>query len=165
MFACEHEGLDPDILVIGKSLGGGFYPISAVLASREILGLLTAGSHGSTFSANPLGCAAAREAIRVLQEEGLVENADELGEYFMKKLSSLKSRNIRTVRGRGLLIGMELEPEAGGARRYCEALAQEGLLCKETHGNVIRFVPPLLIKKRDLDWALRKIKKVFKELD
>jgi ornithine--oxo-acid transaminase len=165
MFACEHEAVVPDIMVIGKSLGGGYYPISAVLSSREVLGLLTAGSHGSTFSGNPLGCAVAREALRILQEEEMIANAAELGEYFLRKLSSLKSRNIRIVRGRGLMIGLELKPEAGGARRYCEALAAEGLLCKETHGNVIRFMPPLTVKKRDLDWALKRIKKVFKELE
>ncbi|NOR14412.1 MAG: ornithine--oxo-acid transaminase [Candidatus Aminicenantes bacterium] len=165
MFNCEYEGLVPDIMVIGKSLGGGFYPISAVLSRREILGLFTAGSHGSTFSANPLGSAAAREALRVLQEDGMVEIAAELGEYFLKKLNSLKNRNIRAVRGKGLLLGVELRPEAGGARRYCEALAQEGLLCKETHENVVRFMPPLIIKKRDLDWAFKRIKKVFKELE
>ena len=165
LFACEHEGVTPDVMVVGKSLGGGCYPISAVLSQREVLGLFTAGSHGSTFGANPLACAVAREALNVLQEEYMIENAEEMGEYFMDKLQTIKSRHIKTVRGRGLLIGIELEPEAGGARRFCEALEEEGLLCKETHEQMIRFAPPLVIKKKDLDWAFKKIKKVFKDLD
>jgi len=165
LFACEHEGVVPDVMIIGKSLGGGAYAISAVLSQREVLGLFTPGTHGSTFGANPLACAVAREALTVLQDEEMVENAARMGDYFMNRLMSLKSRHIRTVRGRGLLIGIELEPEAGGARRFCEALEKEGLLCKETHEHVIRFAPPLIIKKKDLDWAYKRIKKVFKDLD
>ncbi|MGB2908543.1 MAG: ornithine--oxo-acid transaminase [Candidatus Aminicenantaceae bacterium] len=165
LFACEHEGVVPDVMIIGKSLGGGAYAISAVLSQREVLGLFSPGTHGSTFGANPLACAVAREALQVLQEEAMIENAAQMGDYFMARLQSLKSRHIRTVRGRGLLIGIELEPEAGGARRFCEALEKEGLLCKETHEHVIRFAPPLIIKKKDLDWAYKRIKKVFKDLD
>ena len=165
LFACEHEGVVPDVMIVGKSLGGGAYAISAVLSQREVLGLFSPGTHGSTFGANPLACAVAREALKVMQEEEMVENSAQMGDYFMTKLQSLKSRHIRSVRGRGLLIGIELEPEAGGARRFCEALEQEGLLCKETHEHVIRFAPPLIIKKRDLDWAYKRIKKVFKDLD
>ena len=165
LFACEHEGVDPDVMIVGKSLGGGAYAISAVLSQREVLGLFSPGTHGSTFGANPLACAVAREALQVMQDEEMVENSAQMGSYFMSKLQSLKSRHIRSVRGRGLLIGIELEPEAGGARRFCEALEQEGLLCKETHEHVIRFAPPLIIKKRDLDWAYKRIKKVFKDLD
>jgi len=165
LFACQHEDVVPDVMIIGKSLGGGGYAVSAVLSHRDVLGLFTPGSHGSTFGANPLACAVAREALRVLQEEGLIENAARVGAYFMDRLRSLKSRHIRTVRGRGLLIGIELKPEAGGARRFCEALGEEGLLCKETHEHVIRFAPPLIIKKKDLDWAFKRIKKVFKDLD
>ncbi len=165
LFACEHEGVVPDVMIIGKSLGGGAYAISAVLSQREVLGLFSPGTHGSTFGANPLACAVAREALQVLQEEAMIENAAQMGDYFMARLQSLKSRHIRAVRGRGLLIGIELEPEAGGARRFCEALEEEGLLCKETHEHVIRFAPPLIIKKKDLDWAYKRIKKVFKELD
>jgi ornithine--oxo-acid transaminase len=127
--------------------------------------LFSPGTHGSTFGANPLACAVAREALQVMQEEAMIENAAQMGDYFMARLQSLKSRHIRTVRGRGLLIGIELEPEAGGARRFCEALEKEGLLCKETHEHVIRFAPPLIIKKKDLDWAYKRIKKVFKALD
>ncbi len=162
LFACSHEGVRPDILIIGKSLGGGCYAISAVLSPRTILGLFKPGEHGSTFGANPLACAAAREALSVLVEEEMVENSAEQGEYFLEKLESLRSRHIKEVRGKGLLLGIELEPEAGGARRFCEALMEEGLLCKETHEHVIRFAPPLIIKQKELNWAFRRIQQVFK---
>jgi len=165
LFACDHEGVRPDVLIIGKSLGGGCYAVSAVLARREVLGLFTPGSHGSTFGANPLACAAAREALKVTKEEKMIENSAELGDYFINKLKTIKSRHIQEVRGKGLLIGIELKPEAGGARRFCEALEQEGLLCKETHENVIRFAPPLVIKKKELDWSFKRIKKVFNDLN
>jgi len=165
MFACDHENVKPDVLIIGKSLGGGCYAVSAVLADREVLGLFSPGSHGSTFGANPLACAAAREALKVTVEEEMVENAAELGAYFIQKLETIKSKHIQEVRGIGMLIGIELNPEAGGARRFCEALEKEGLLCKETHESVIRFAPPLIIKKKELDWSLKRIKKVFKDLD
>ena len=164
LFASEYEGVRPDMVVVGKSLGGGCYPISAVLASRDILGVFKAGEHGSTFGGNPLACAVAREAIRVTREEKLVEAAAERGVYFMAKLRTIKSRHIKEIRGRGLLIGIELHPEAGGARRFCEELMKEGLLCKETHENVIRFAPPLVIRDKDLNWALKRIKSVFKRL-
>jgi ornithine--oxo-acid transaminase len=165
LFGCDHESVKPDVMIIGKSLGGGCYAISSVLSSREILGVFTPGTHGSTFGANPLACAVARESLRVLQEENIVMNAVEQGEYLHEKLQAIKSPSIREVRGKGLLIGIELKPEAGGARRYCEALAEEGLLCKETHETVIRFAPPLTIKQKDLSWAVKKVKKVFKQLD
>jgi len=164
LLACDHEGVKPDILVIGKSLGGGCYVISAVLSPRTILGLFKPGEHGSTFGANPLACAAAREALSVLVEEEMIENSAEQGEYFLEKLKTLKSNQIAEVRGKGLLIGIELEPEAGGARRFCEALKEEGLLCKETHEHVIRFAPPLIIKQKDLNWAFRRIQHVFKHI-
>jgi len=164
LFGCDHEGVKPDLLVIGKSLGGGCYAVSAVLSPRTILGLFKPGEHGSTFGANPLACAVAREALSVLVEEELVENSAEQGEYFLEKLKTLKSSHIAEVRGKGLLIGIELEPEAGGARRFCEALKEEGLLCKETHENVIRFAPPLIIKQKDLNWAFRRIQQVFKRI-
>ncbi len=164
VFACDYEGVRPDVAIVGKSLGGGCYPISAVLADREILGLFKPGDHGSTFGGNPLGCAVAREAIRVIREEKLVENSAELGEYFVGKLKSIRSRHIKEIRGRGLLIGIELKPEAGGARRFCEELMKEGLLCKETHEHVIRFAPPLVVRQKDLNWALKRIKAVFKRL-
>jgi len=164
LFACEYEGVRPDMVVIGKSLGGGCYPISAVVADREILGVFKPGEHGSTFGGNPLGCAVARESLRVIREEKLVENAAERGQSFMEKLRKVRSRHIKEVRGRGLLVGVELHPQAGGARRFCEEMMKEGLLCKETHDNVIRFAPPLIIREKDLNWALKRIKTVFKRL-
>ena len=165
LFAFQHEGARPDMVVIGKSLGGGCIPDSAVLADQAVLGVFTPGSHGSTFGGNPLACAVAREALRVIKEEKLVPNAAKMGAYFMKKLKGITSRHIKEVRGQGLLIGVELYPEAGGARRFCEALAAAGLLCKETHDNVIRFAPPLIIGTRDLDWAFERIKNVFAKLE
>ena len=164
LFACEYEGVKPDMIVIGKSLGGGCYPISAVLADREVLGVFKPGEHGSTFGGNPLGCAVARESLRVIREEKLVENAAERGQSFMEKLRKVRSQHIKAVRGRGLLIGIELHPGAGGARRFCEELMKEGLLCKETHDNVIRLAPPLIIREKDLNWALKRIKTVFNRL-
>ena len=164
LFACEYEGVRPDMVVIGKSLGGGCYPVSAVLADREILGVYKPGEHGSTFGGNPLACAVARESLKVTRDEKLVENAAERGAYFMEKLRKVRSRHIKEVRGRGLLIGVELHPAAGGARRFCEELMKEGLLCKETHENVIRFAPPLIIRDKDLNWAVKRIKTVFKRL-
>jgi ornithine--oxo-acid transaminase len=165
IFASEHEGVKADLVVIGKSLGGGCYPISATLSSREVLGVFKPGEHGSTFGGNPLACAVAREALRVIQDEKLIENAAEQGNYFLERLKKIKSKHIKEVRGRGLLIGIELKPEAGGARRFCEELKKEGLLCKETHDNVIRFAPPLIIKQKDLNWAYRRIKRVFKRMN
>jgi ornithine--oxo-acid transaminase len=165
LLGCEHEEVKPDVLVLGKSLGGGCYVISAVLSSREILGLFKPGEHGTTFGANPLACAVARESLRVIEEEKMVENAAEQGSYFLDKLKTIKSKHIKEVRGKGLLIGIEFKPEAGGARRFCEKLKEEGLLCKETHEDVIRFAPPLIIKQKDLNWAFRRIKQVFKELE
>jgi len=164
LLACEQENVRADMIVLGKSLGGGFIPISAALASREILGLFQPGQHGSTFGGNPLACAIAREALRIIREEGLVENAALQGAWFLEQLKKIRSRHILEVRGSGLLIGIELRPEAGGARRFCEALKEAGLLCKETHDNVIRFAPPLVIRQKDLNWALKRIKHVFRAL-
>ncbi len=164
LFACEHEGVRADMVIVGKSLGGGCYPVSAVLADKEVLGVFKPGEHGSTFGGNPLACAVARESIRVIREENLVENAAERGRSFMDKLRKVRSRHIKEVRGRGLLIGIELHAAAGGARRFCEELMKEGLLCKETHDNVLRLAPPLIIREKDLNWALKRIKTVFKRL-
>jgi len=161
LFAFEQEGFRPDMLIIGKSLGGGCYPISAVLSTNAILGVFKPGEHGSTFGGNPLACAVAREALRVIKQERLVQNAAKMGAYFMQKLRTIKSRYIKEVRGKGLLIGIELHKDAGGARRFCEALKNAGLLCKETHEHVIRFAPPLIIQKSDLDWAFDRIRGVF----
>lgn len=161
LFACQHEGVRPDVTIIGKALSGGFYPVSAVLADRDILGLFTPGEHGSTFGGNPLAAAVARAALAVIREENLAERAATLGTYFMEQLAEIPSPHVKEVRGRGLLIGVELKPEAGGARRFCEALQQRGILAKETHDHVIRFAPPLVIDKETIDWALPIIRDVL----
>ncbi len=161
LFCFEHEGIRPDIVVIGKALGGGCVPISGILADDEVMGVFAPGDHGSTFGGNPLACAVARTAIRVLIDEGMVENSARLGAYFIERLRSLKSKKIKEVRGKGLWIGVELTPDAGGARRFCEDLQHEGLLCKETHVNIIRFAPPLVITRAEIDWAMERIAKVL----
>lgn len=161
LFAAQHEDVRPDVTIVGKALSGGFYPVSAVLADRPILGLFTPGEHGSTFGGNPLAAAVARAALRVLVEENLIQRAAELGEYFLERLRQIRSPHIREVRGRGLLIGVELKPEAGGARRFCEALQARSILAKETHQHVIRLAPPLVIDKETLDWALPRIEEVL----
>jgi ornithine--oxo-acid transaminase len=157
LFAYMHEGITPDLLIVGKALAGGFYPVSAVLASKEVLGVYKPGDHGSTFGGNPLGCAVARTALRVLVEEKLVERSAELGAYFLAKLKTLRSTDLKEVRGKGLWIGVELNTPA---RPYCEALKREGILCKETHDHVIRIAPPLVIKREEIDWAFERIQKV-----
>jgi len=164
LFAYQYEEVTPDAVIIGKALSGGFYPVSAFLAREEVMNVFKPGDHGSTFGGNPLGSAVAREALKILTEDKLAERAFELGLYFRDKLNSINSDYIKEVRGKGLLIGLELHDHAGGARRFCEALQEEGLLCKETHDNVIRFAPPLVIEKEDLDWAFDKIKKVIETL-
>jgi ornithine--oxo-acid transaminase len=161
LFACDWEGVRPDLMTVGKALSGGFYPVSAVLSDRSVLGLFSPGDHGSTFGGNPLAAAVAREALKVLIEEGLIENAQKQGEYLLGRLARIESDHVAEVRGRGLLVGIELKPSAGRARRFVEALKGEGLLCKETHGVVIRFAPPLVITREDLDWALERIEKVL----
>lgn len=163
MFCCEHEGVKPDMMILGKALGGGVLPISAVVSAKEILGVFKPGDHGSTFGGNPLACAVARAAMKTLVEENLVGNSESMGRYFMQKLSEIKSRHIKEVRGKGLLIGVELKPEAGGARRFCEDLMHNGLLCKETHENVIRFAPPLTITQKEIDWAVKRVAKILKQ--
>jgi len=161
ILAEEHDHIEADLTLVGKALSGGFYPISAVLSNVEVLGVLRPGEHGSTFGGNPLACAVARMALKVLVEEGMVENAAKMGEYFISQLKKIKSPIVKEVRGKGLLIGVELLPEAGGARRFCEKLMKTGLLCKETHKDTIRFAPPLLINKGEIDWALEKIEVVL----
>ena len=158
LFTYMYENAQPDVLIIGKALGGGFYPVSAVLASKEILGVFEPGDHGSTFGGNPLACAVARASLRVIVEEKLVERSAELGAYFLAKLRSLRSSLIREVRGRGLWIGVELNSEA---RKYCEALKEEGVLCKETHAKIIRIAPPLVIQRDEIDWAFERFQKVL----
>ncbi len=158
MFACEWEDVEPDMYILGKALGGGVFPISCVVANHEILNVFNPGSHGSTFGGNPLACAVSIASLEVLQDEKLAERSQELGEYFVGKLREIQHPSIKKVRGRGLFIGMELTE---AARPYCEQLKELGLLCKETHETVIRFAPPLIISKEDLDWAIERIQKVF----
>jgi ornithine--oxo-acid transaminase len=160
LFAYMHEGVTPNVLIVGKALSGGFYPVSAVLAPREILSVYKPGDHGSTFGGNPLGCAVARTALRVLVEEKMVERSREMGDYFLERLKSLRSPDLGEVRGKGLWIGIELRSMA---RPYCEALKEEGILCKETHDRVIRIAPPLVITREEIDWAFDRIKKVIEK--
>ncbi|HOG48835.1 MAG TPA: ornithine--oxo-acid transaminase [Anaerolineae bacterium] len=157
LLACEHEGVRPDVVTLGKALSGGLYPVSAMLASREVLGVFQPGDHGSTFGGNPLACAVAREALRVIVEEQLPQRAAELGNELMARLRKLQSPHVAEIRGRGLLVGIELKPEAGGARRFCEALQARGVLAKETHGTVIRLAPPLVITHEEMEWMLGQI--------
>jgi ornithine--oxo-acid transaminase len=160
LFAYMHEGIRPDVVIVGKALSGGFYPVSAVLASKEVLGVFNPGDHGSTFGGNPLACAVARAALRVLVEEKLFDRSAELGTYFLEKLRTLRSPDLKEVRGCGLWIGIELHSKA---RPYCEALKEEGILCKETHDHVIRIAPPLTISREEIDWAFERIKKVIEK--
>jgi ornithine--oxo-acid transaminase len=157
LFACDHESVRPDVMIIGKALSGGFYPVSAVLADRPLLGLFNPGEHGSTFGGNPLGAAVARASLDVIISENLIENSANLGEYFADRLAEIPSRHVKEVRGKGLLIGAELKPSAGGGRRFAEALQENGILVKETHENVLRFAPPLIIDRETVDWALDRI--------
>ena len=161
ILAEEHDGIEADVTLLGKALAGGFYPVSAVLSNTEVLGVLNPGEHGSTFGGNPLACAVARVALRVLVEERMIENAAEMGTYFQDALRSINSDVISEVRGRGLLIAFELHDEAGSARNYCEALQKRGVLCKETHIKTIRFAPPLIITKDQIDWAMEQIRPVL----
>ena len=158
LFAHQWDGVEPDMVIIGKALSGGFYPISVVLSRREVLGVFKPGDHGSTFGGNPLACAVARAALKVLVDEKLVERSAELGAYFLARLRTLRSPIIKDVRGRGLWIGLELTV---AARPYCESLKDAGLLCKETHDRVVRFSPPLVITRDEVDWAFERIKKVI----
>ncbi len=161
LLAEEHDGIEADLTLIGKALSGGFYPVSAVLSNSEVMDVLKPGEHGSTFGGNPLACAIARTALNVLVEEGMIENAELMGAYFLEGLKQIKNPLIKEIRGKGLLIGLELYSEAGGARNFCEKLMKEGLLCKETHNNIIRFAPPLVIVKDEIDWAIERIAAVL----
>lgn len=162
LLCCEWEGIKhPDVLILGKALGGGLYPVSAVLANREVMGVFHPGDHGSTFGGNPLGCAVARAALRVIVEEKLVDRSAEMGAYFTQKLREIPSPHVKEVRGRGLLIGVEIRRESGPARPFCERLRDLGILCKETHEQVIRFAPPLVIRKEEIDWMLERVTKVL----
>jgi ornithine--oxo-acid transaminase len=157
LLAEEHEGIEADLTLIGKALAGGFYPVSAVLSNDEILGVLKPGEHGSTFGGNPLACAVARASLKVLVEENMVENAQAMGARFLAGLQNINSPAVKQIRGRGLMIAIELHPQAGGARRYCDALRLRGVLCKDTHDHTIRISPPLVITRDEIDWALDQI--------
>jgi ornithine--oxo-acid transaminase len=157
LFACDHEAVRPDVMIVGKALSGGFYPVSAVLSDQSIMELFQPGEHGSTFGGNPLGAAVARAALKVITDENLIQNSARIGEYFSERLSEIPSRHVQEVRGKGLLIGVELKPDAGGGRRFAEALQENGILIKETHENVLRFAPPLIIDRETVDWALDRI--------
>jgi ornithine--oxo-acid transaminase len=161
LLACDHENVKPDMLILGKALGGGMMPVSAVLANRPVMGVFQPGDHGSTFGGNPLGCAVAIAAMTVLTRDKLPERAAKLGKPYLQRLQLIDAPIIKEVRGRGLFIGIELIPEAGGAKKYCKALKNEGVLCKETSDNVIRIAPPLIIEQKDLDWAFERFEKVL----
>lgn len=161
MLAEQHESIEADVTIVGKALSGGFYPVSAVLSNTQVLAPLRPGQHGSTFGGNPLACAVARAALRALTEEGMIENAERQGGYFIKGLRSIHSNSVREVRGRGLMLAVELHPEAGGARHYCERLQAHGILAKDTHEHTIRIAPPLVISRDEVDWALERIQSVL----
>lgn len=165
LLAEEHEGVVADVTLVGKALSGGFYPVSAVLSNSDVLGVLQPGQHGSTFGGNPLACAIARTALRVLVEEGMIENSAKQGAYMMAGLEAIRANAVREVRGRGLMIAVELDPQAGGARRYCEALKEKGILCKDTHEHSIRIAPPLVIDRGQVDWCLEQFDAVLTGLD
>jgi ornithine--oxo-acid transaminase len=162
MFACDYDGVRPDLMTVGKALGGGLLPISAVVGSRKVLGLFKPGEHGSTFGGNPLACAVGRKAMELLVRDDYPGKAEEMGQYFMERLRALDSPVVEQVRGKGLLIGVVLEQRMGGARPFCERLMKEGILAKETHDYVIRFAPPLVIQKDEIDWAMERIARVLK---
>jgi len=164
LLASEHEGVKPDLITIGKALSGGMYPVSGVLSSREILGVFKPGTHGSTYGGNPLACAVSREASRVLVDEKLCENAAALGAYLIEGLRKINTPHIDFIRGIGLWVGIVLKPEAGGARRFCVALKERGILAKDTHSHIIRLAPPLVVTQADIDWALGEIAQVFRTL-
>ena len=161
MFAFEHEGIRPDGITIGKALSGGYYPVSAFLANDEVMDVFTPGIHGSTYGGNPLACAVASAALDVLVDEKLVEKTAELGAYFKQRLENLKTDKLKEVRCIGLWAGVELKPEAGGARKYCYALKDRGMLCKDTHENTIRLAPPLVITREQIDWAIEQLEAVL----
>ena len=162
LFAEEHEGIEADVTLVGKALSGGFYPMSAVLSNTEVLGVLQPGQHGSTFGGNPLACAVGRAALKVLTEEGLIENSAKQGAYFLDELTKLQSNKVKEVRGRGLMLALEFHPDTGGARTYSEALRKAGMLCKETHESTLRISPPLVIQRDQVDWALERIDTVLR---
>jgi ornithine--oxo-acid transaminase len=160
-FACEHEGFQPDIYILGKALGGGIMPISAVVSRRDVLDVFTPGDHGSTFGGNPLACAVAREVIKMLKTGEVQQNATELGDYLADELRNANFACVKEIRARGLWIGIDIKEEYGVARPYCEKLMDDGMLCKETHVQTIRLAPPLVITRAEVDWALERLRKVL----
>lgn len=164
LFAYEHEGIRPDVVIVGKALSGGFYPVSGILADDAVMAVFQPGDHGSTYGGNPAAAAVGRAALRALIDEGMIDNAARLGPYFLERLRGIPSRHVKEVRGKGLWIGVELHRAAGGARRFCEALQKKGLLCKETHDDVIRIAPPLVITREEVDWALERLEEVLTTL-
>ncbi|MCG3138310.1 MAG: Ornithine aminotransferase [Phycisphaerae bacterium] len=160
-FACQYENIVPDMFVLGKALGGGLLPVSAIASTQKIMQVMTPGIHGSTFGGMPLSCAVARQALRVLVDEGLTERALEMGNYFMQQLRNLNSHHVREIRGKGLLIGMEIKKESGIGKKFVKALKDQGVLCKDTHEQVIRFAPPLIITRGEIDWAMERIQTVM----
>lgn len=165
LLAEEHDHIEADITLIGKALSGGMYPVSAVLSNRETLGVLQPGQHGSTFGGNPVACVVARMALKVLIEEGMIENAEKMGNHFMAGLETIHNPLIKEIRGRGLMLAVEFHPEAGNVKTYCNALKQHGILAKETHESTIRFAPPLIITESEVDWALERIVPVLSSQD
>ena len=162
LLAEEHEGIEADLTLVGKALAGGYYPVSAVLSNSEVLSVLRPGEHGSTFGGNPMACATARAAMRVLVDEGMIENSADQGHYLLAELAGMRTNQVKDVRGRGLMVAVEFHPEVGGARRFCEKLKDVGLLCKETHKDTLRLAPPLIITRDQVDWALENIEKVLR---
>lgn len=163
LLAEEHEGIEADVTLVGKALSGGFYPVSAVLSNSEVLGVLQPGQHGSTFGGNPLACAVARAALKALVEEGMIENAEKMGARFIEGLRSIRSNLVTEVRGRGLMLAVDLDPAAGGARPYCLKLKDKGILAKDTHTDTIRIAPPLVITEDQVDWAVERFAEVLSE--
>jgi ornithine--oxo-acid transaminase len=161
LFAYQHESIRPDVVIVGKALSGGFYPVSGILADDAVMAVFQPGDHGSTYGGNPAAAAVGRAALRALIDEGMIDNAARLGPYFLERLARIPSRHVKEVRGKGLWIGVELHRAAGGARRFCEALQKKGLLCKETHDDVIRIAPPLVITREEIDWALERLEEVL----
>jgi ornithine--oxo-acid transaminase len=162
LFAYQHENLEPDVLILGKALGGGVIPVSVVVSSREVMEVFRPGDHGSTFGGFPIACAVASAALDVIVDENLVDRSAEMGGYFMDRLRGMNSPHVAEIRGKGLLIGVEVKQSSGKARPFCERLMERGLLCKETHESVVRFAPPLVIDRADIDWAMEHITDVFK---
>jgi ornithine--oxo-acid transaminase len=161
MFCCDWEGVKPDVLVVGKALSGGFYPVSAMLAGEDVMAVFHPGDHGSTFGGNPFGAAVARAALKVIVDEKLPERARELGDWFMAELRAVDSPHVAEVRGKGLMVGVEIKADSGPARPFCEGLMERGILAKETHEQVVRFAPPLVVERSDLQWALEQTAEVL----